>query len=137
MQVRQLRRSHKAVRYVRTADEFRQVARVAASQDMLVVNAGYTYAEELLLRLPDVFDGMTVEAVTAASLSQSFAELSLDERDQCFGLLRTADAVLRPVPLRRGRAAVRARGAGDALQHRPRRRPLRAADQNRELERPH
>ena len=96
MTARQLRKSHKSLRYVRTVDEFRQVARVAASQKVCLVNAGYTYDEELLLRLPDAFPGVGVEAVTAGSISQSFAELSLDERDACFALLRAADTVLQP-----------------------------------------
>jgi len=134
MQVRQLRRSHKAVRYVRTADEFRQVARVAASQDMLVVNAGYTYAEELLLRLPDAFQGMTVEAVTASSLSQSFAELSLDEREQCFGLLRTADAVLRPFRCAADVRRFEPAELATLYSTDPDAALYRAADQNRELD---
>jgi molecular chaperone HtpG len=84
------------VRFVPTVDEFRQVARVAAAQDLCVVNAGYTYNQELLLRLPEVFDDVTVEEVGAASLAQSFAEVSLEEREACFDLLRAADAALAP-----------------------------------------
>jgi molecular chaperone HtpG len=96
MSMRELRREHPALKYVPTVDEFRQLARVAASQGLCIVNGGYTYAEELLLRLPDVFDGVSVERTGAAELSQAFEELSLDERDGCLDLLRAADVALRP-----------------------------------------
>lgn len=97
MTMRELRtRQGGRVRYVPTVDEFRQIARVAASQDMCIVNAGYTYNEELLLRLPEVFEEARVEAVGAADLAQSFQELSLDERDGCFDLLMAAQRALEP-----------------------------------------
>jgi molecular chaperone HtpG len=84
------------IRFVPTVDEFRQIARVAAAQDLCVVNAGYTYNQELLLRLPEVFEDVRVEEVGAASLAQSFSELSLDEREGCFDLLRVAEVALQP-----------------------------------------
>ena len=96
MTMRQLRRDHPTLRYVRTVDEFRQIARVAASQGLCIVNAGYTYDQELLERLPDVFDDVRVEAASAASISQAFEELTLDERERCFDFVRTADLVLQP-----------------------------------------
>jgi hypothetical protein len=69
---------------------------VAAAQDICVVNAGYTYNEELLLRLPEVFENVRVEAVGAATLAQSFADLTLDEREKCFELLKVAQVALQP-----------------------------------------
>ena len=84
------------VKYVPTVDEFRQVARVAAAQGLCVANGGYAYNEELLLRLPEVFDNVRVEAVGAATLAQSFDELSLDERERCHELLKAAQLALQP-----------------------------------------
>ena len=86
----------RVIKYVPTVDEFRQIARVAAAQDICVVNAGYTYNEELLLRLPEVYENIRVEAVGAASLAQAFEDLTLDEREKCFELLKVAQAALQP-----------------------------------------
>jgi len=96
MSMGELRRRPGGVKYVPTVDEFRQIARVAAAQDVCVVNAGYTYNEELLLRLPEAFEDVRVEAVGAANLAQSFSELTLEEREGCFDLLRAAATALEP-----------------------------------------
>ncbi|GGK40422.1 molecular chaperone HtpG [Pilimelia terevasa] len=47
-------RRHGVLRYVATVDEFRQVAAVAAAQQLAVVNAGYTYDAALIGRLAAV-----------------------------------------------------------------------------------
>ena len=101
-------RGTRVVKYVPTVDEFRQVARVAAAQGLCVANGGYTYNEELLLRLPEVFDNVRVEAVGAATLAQSFDELSLDEREKCHELLKAAQLALQPF-----------RAAGDVRKYEP------------------
>lgn len=96
MTLGEYRRRYPVVRYVPTVDQFRQVARVAAAQDLCVINAGYTYDEKLLKRLPDVMAGAEVEEVDAGALSRAFEDLSIDERDACFALIREADAVVHP-----------------------------------------
>lgn len=96
MTLGEYRRRHPVVRYAPTVDQFRQVARVAAAQDLCVINAGYAYDEKLLSRLPDVIAGAEVEEVDAGTLSRAFEDLSIDERDACFMLIREADAVVHP-----------------------------------------
>jgi molecular chaperone HtpG len=49
-----LRERHGVVRYVDDVDQFRQLAAVAAAQDVVLVNAGYAYDRDILARLPDV-----------------------------------------------------------------------------------
>ena len=96
MTLGEYRRQHDAVRFVATVDQFRQVARMAAAQQLCVINGGYTYDEQLLRRLPEVFPAVTVEEVDAGSLARSFDELTTVEREGCFRLLRTADGALQP-----------------------------------------
>lgn len=90
------RRAHPTVRYVSSLDDFRQVARVAAAQGLCVLNAAYTYDTDLLEKLPRVFADAQVERFSAAELPQSFDELTLDEREAVFPLLKLAEAVLQP-----------------------------------------
>jgi molecular chaperone HtpG len=89
-------RTHGAVRYVSTLDDFRQVARVAAAQGLCVVNAAYTYDTDLIEKLPRVLADWQVEPFSASELPQSFEELSLDERESVFRLLKVAEAALQP-----------------------------------------
>ncbi|SEU14585.1 HSP90 family protein [Stigmatella erecta] len=90
------RKNASLVRYVPSLDEFRQVSRVAAAQDLCVLNAAYVYDADLLEKLPRVFPDTQVERFSASDLPQNFDELSLDERETVFALLRRAEEVLRP-----------------------------------------
>jgi len=95
MTLPEYRKRSDTVRYAPTVDQFRQIARVAQSQDLCVINAGYTYNEELLLKLGELDPDLKVEVVDAGTLAQAFDELTLDEREQCFELVRAADLALR------------------------------------------
>ncbi|TDU91016.1 molecular chaperone HtpG [Kribbella voronezhensis] len=63
------------IRYAATIEEFRQLAAVAAAQQLTVVNGGYTYDSELLERLPDVVPGLAVSRFDPTELSTSFDSL--------------------------------------------------------------
>jgi molecular chaperone HtpG len=90
------RRQSPTVRYVSTVDDFRQVARVAAAQGLCVVNAGYAYDTDLIEKLPHIFPDAQAEPFSAAELPQSFDELTLDEREMVFPLLKMAELALQP-----------------------------------------
>ncbi len=90
------RRANPTVRYVSTVDDFRQVVRVAAAQGLCVINAGYAYDSELIEKLPRVFPDAHVEPFSAAELPQTFDELTLDEREEVFPLIKVAELALQP-----------------------------------------
>jgi molecular chaperone HtpG len=90
------RRAHPVVRYTPTLDGFRQVARVAGAQGLCIINAAYTHDAALLEKLPHVVPDAQVEPFSTADLPQSFEELTLDEREAVFPLLRMAERVLAP-----------------------------------------
>jgi len=90
------RRAHPVVRYTPTLDGFRQVARVAGAQGLCIINAAYTHDAALLEKLPHVVPDAKVEPFSSADLPQSFEELTLDEREAVFPLLRMAEQVLAP-----------------------------------------
>lgn len=68
MTLRELAGRSGTVRYAATTDLFSQVAQVAAAEGVCVVNAGYTYDEDLLVRLPGVLPGVAVQRVDASDL---------------------------------------------------------------------
>jgi molecular chaperone HtpG len=66
------------IRYVSTVEEFRQLAAVAAAQQITVVNGGYTYDSELLQRLPEVVPDLITSRFDPTELSTSFDSLDPD-----------------------------------------------------------
>ena len=95
--IEQIREAGGTIRFLSDTGEFHQVAKVAASQGLLLVNAGYVYETDLLARLPEFFPDVQVELVDPATLAQSFDELSLEEQDRVQALLAVATRVLRPL----------------------------------------
>lgn len=96
MTLKEFQRDNPVIRYVPNHDQYRQIAGVAAAQGDGVIDGGYVYDAELLERYGELFPEACVEAVDAASLAQSFEELSLEEQDRTFELIRQADQALRP-----------------------------------------
>lgn len=84
------------LRYVTSLDEFRQIAAVAASQGLCVINASYTYDAELVERASRVIEGVEIEAVSASSIMEALDELSLAEQDHVFDLVEAAEKALQP-----------------------------------------
>lgn len=72
MPLADFRARYGTVRYTATADDFRQLAGVAAGQDIAVVNGGYTYDSELIERLPVLGEGVTVERLDPTDLATRF-----------------------------------------------------------------
>ncbi|MGC4808378.1 HSP90 family protein [Micromonospora sp. DT233] len=68
----EFRQRHGLLRYAAGLDEFRQLAAVAAAQDLAVVNAGYTYDSELIERLPSVDRSVLIERLEPSDLTTRF-----------------------------------------------------------------
>ncbi|MGX7669042.1 HSP90 family protein [Plantactinospora sp. DSM 117369] len=71
----EFRERHGLIRYAASIDEFRQLAGVAAAQDLAVVNAGYTYDTEIIERLPTVDRSVLVERLEPNDLTTRFDAL--------------------------------------------------------------
>ncbi|MEU0096636.1 HSP90 family protein [Kribbella sp. NPDC006257] len=82
------------IRYVATIEEFRQLAAVAAAQQLTVVNGGYTYDTELLERLPEVVPGLTVSRFDPTELSTSFDSLAPETELELRPFVRLAQEAL-------------------------------------------
>ncbi|HEY6187181.1 MAG TPA: HSP90 family protein [Pyrinomonadaceae bacterium] len=96
MTLTEYRQEYEVVRFAVSLDQFRQIARVAASQSLCVINAAYTYDAQLLMKLYDVFPGVSLEKVDGNSLSHAFEYLTADEDEEVASFVRFADTVLRP-----------------------------------------
>ncbi len=96
MNLAEYRKENATVRYVSSHDQFRQISGVAAAQGMCIVNGGTVYDRELLEKYGQLFPESSVEEVDPSSLTQALEDLSLEEQEEMFNLVRVADLVLQP-----------------------------------------
>jgi len=96
MSIDDLVRSHPAVRYAETLDEFRQIASFARPENP-VVNGGYVFDSEIMRLLPSIFDGVTVERVNVVTELDDLAEPPLADRALTVSLEERASAALASV----------------------------------------
>jgi molecular chaperone HtpG len=96
MTLTEYRKENEVVRFALDLDQFRQIARVAASQSLCVINAGYSYDAHLLVQFREVFPDVRLEKVDGNSLSNSFEYLTLDEQKAVADFIEFADRVLSP-----------------------------------------
>ncbi|WP_324278218.1 HSP90 family protein [Blastococcus brunescens] len=82
------------VRYAATKEDFSQMAQVATAEGMCLVNAGYTYDEELLNRLPGVLAGVDVERVEPEDLAAVLGPVGSADAAAAAGLARRCAPVL-------------------------------------------
>ena len=78
-----------------SVDQFRQIGRVAAVARRCIVNAGYTFDQESILKAGDLLDA-PIKEVEASEMVESFAEITVEERDAAHLLLSAAAAALKP-----------------------------------------
>lgn len=94
------RAQFKRVQYASNVDVFRQISPIASAQGLAIINGGYVYDSEILEKLPRVFPDAQVERVDATDVAESLQELTLDEREEAFDLVKVADLVLQPFKCR-------------------------------------
>jgi len=79
-----------------TLDEFRQVARVAKAQNMMVLNGGYVHDFELIRKLTDIWEDVALDVLDVLDFSSRFKPLRPLDALQAAPLLAMADRVLKP-----------------------------------------
>jgi len=75
MTLSEFRERHGVIRYSATTDQFRQLAGIAAAQDLPLVNGGYTYDTEIIERLAQVDPEVRVERLDPGDLATRFDSL--------------------------------------------------------------
>lgn len=96
MTLHEYRTQHPVIRYISTRDQFRQIAPVATSESIAVINAGYAFDEQILQRLAAVRPELDIEVFAVEDLADRFQELSPEELEDSLAFVRRADAVLQP-----------------------------------------
>jgi molecular chaperone HtpG len=86
----EFRERHGLIRYAATADEFRQLASVAAAQEVGLVNGGYVYDTEIIERLATVDREVRAERLEPTDLATRFTGLDAETELRLRPFLATA-----------------------------------------------
>lgn len=95
MRIDDLVERHPHIRFAASVDEFRQVAGISPSTEVLV-NGGYLYDADLVRLLPQLYPDVTVEQVDVTGELDRLDPPPLDDRDAALALEARAAAVLAP-----------------------------------------
>lgn len=91
------RKRHPVIRYTATADEFRELAPVAAAQGVGLVNGGYAYDIEIMKRLPRIDPAVRVRKLDPGELTTHFGPPDAVDEERIRPLMSVAATVLRPL----------------------------------------
>lgn len=86
--------SHSQLLVAPTLDEFRQVARVAKAQDLMVINGGFVHDLDLVLNLRSVMDDISVDVLDILEFANRFKELNVMEKQETRPFLDYSDEIL-------------------------------------------
>jgi len=81
--------------YTPNIDDFKQMRRIAESQGLLVINAAYTFEEELLKKAQRLDASIQVKEITPRDILASFHELPPEQEIAYFTFLDKASEVLK------------------------------------------
>ncbi|UHA75883.1 HSP90 family protein [Paenibacillus sp. 481] len=93
MKMADILRDHSSILITASLDEFRQVARVAKAQNLLVVNGGYVHDLDLVRRVTEVAD-VEVDILHILEFASRFEELDREEKLYVQPFLEQSDALL-------------------------------------------
>lgn len=79
-----------------SVDEFRQIAQIAAAQDIDIINGGYTYDAELVARYGELFPLTPVRFVRPSDIGHRLQGLSAAQEACYANFMRIAGEVLEP-----------------------------------------
>lgn len=83
-----------------TLDEFRQVARVAKAQDVMVINGGYVHDFELVRKLPELDENIEAFVLDPINFSNFFEAINPVELLNAEAFLELSDRLLAPFQCR-------------------------------------
>ncbi|MFC5470959.1 HSP90 family protein [Cohnella suwonensis] len=94
MKMADILRSHSSILVTASLDEFRQVARVAKYQNLMVVNGGYVNDLNLVRNVTEVADNVSVGILNVLEFADRFEELGSEEKRDVQPFLEHSDRLL-------------------------------------------
>ncbi|AOT70629.1 HSP90 family protein [Geosporobacter ferrireducens] len=90
----ELRTQYKILQYTNSVDKFKQISPIFTAQDKLLINGGYVYIAELIEMLGYLHEEVKVELVNTDDVVEIMEDLTYEEEEFSYGLLKIANIVL-------------------------------------------
>lgn len=94
---RSIRHLEQTIYYTPNVNDFKQIHRIAGSQGILVINAGYTFEEELLKKISQLHRELKIEQISPESLLNTFHSVDVQNSAELVDFENRAAAVLQPL----------------------------------------
>lgn len=91
-----IRNNVPVVYYTTILDDFKQIKRIASSQDMLIINAAYTFDETLLKKAARLFD-IRLELLSPSVILEGFKDVSETEYPDFLEFEERCNELLKPM----------------------------------------
>lgn len=92
-----IREQGQTIYYTPNIDDFKQVRRIAGSQGVLIINAAYTFEEELLKKIQRLDKHLKIEQISPGSLLNTFHAVDVANEQQFAEFEKRAAEVLKPL----------------------------------------
>lgn len=100
MKMSEILEQNKRIVVSSTLDEFRQVARVAKAQNVMVINGGYVHDFELVRKLPALDEDIEALVLDPINFSNVFQSITPAEHKSILSFLELSDQLLAPFQCR-------------------------------------
>lgn len=90
-----IRELESTIYYTPNIDDFKQVRRIAGSQGILIINAAYTFEEDLLKKIQRLDSSLKIELISPGSLLNTFHSVDLKEAPEYAAFEIRANEVLK------------------------------------------
>lgn len=94
---RNIKEAEQAIYYTPNIDDFKQVRRIAGSQGILIINAAYTFEEDLLKKIGRLQPNLRIEQISPGSLLNTFHTVDVQGSAELLDFELRASAVLKPL----------------------------------------
>jgi len=93
---KEIAKSDQIIYYTPSLDDYRQIRRIAGSKGLLVINAAYSYDEEIIRQISKKNPGIAIKSITPKEIMQEMSQLPVAEKQFFEGLLEKAETILLP-----------------------------------------
>lgn len=86
---------NETIYYTPSLDDFRQIRRIAGSQDKTVINAAYSFEADLIQKMKITFSGLRLEKITPQDVLDTLADVSVSDDERYLLFEKRANELLR------------------------------------------
>ncbi len=86
---------NEVIYYTPSLDDFRQIRRIAGSQDKTVINAAYSFEADLIQKIKMTFPGLRIERITPQDVLDTLADVAVSDDERYLLFEKRANELLK------------------------------------------